>query len=529
MLPPTGTSESEMVRGWMFHGSDPAYHQLVLRKAKEYGINHLEISGSNPTTSDEMVGAPGALVAHTASQAKAMGINAYIWVRELNTREKSISMDPATPTGAAFWTTRLGALRAAFEAAPDLAGIVMSYASTPTEIWQINDPSPFWQGKSMEERIRFVTDQFKTVSLPLGKRVYTRDFNHSPQQLKWLVGAYKDFPGITVHSKWTPQDWQLFYPQSFAIGAVGQTPQVIEADLGAEYWGRSLFPVSLVRYIKYRWDYDRAHGCRGIVARVDRDDLSAFDTPSEINLFALSRYLASPKIQPEQVYREWNERRYGLGQGSDASNTLTRIYERTFDQARLQYYTLGFWTPKSQTEIPDTVRSIEGSVVGKSSALWDSKLIPQQERLMHPDWRTLRSILRDRDRAVRLAELNQKDLRSVAVSMKASDAKDWEARLELSAKMAKVWRAMGHAVWRLRVAEEAKDASAPTQSEIHGLTTVFVAQAQTLIGNGPGAALRLDMATSANQLAADIERRALALADAGRSRSLRPLLSGPAF
>jgi len=503
-------SGGKQVRGWMIHGSSPAYHRLVLQKAKEYGINHLEIAGDNPTFSDEMVGPAGAQVEKTSRAARAQGIDPYIWVRELNTRERNLVLDPGTAAGAEFWTKRRNALRLALQRAPYISGVVLSYASTPTEIWYASDPSPFWRGKSMEARIRFVTDQFLAVTKSLKKRVFVRDFNHSPQELKWIVGAFKDHPDITLHSKWTPQDWQLFYPDSFAIGAVGTTRQVIEADLGAEYWGRSLFPVSLVRYIKARWDYGRARGCQGVVARIDRGDETALDTPSEINLFALSRYLAKPSTSPEDIYRAWNAKRYGLRAGSAESQTLTKIYERTFEQAKKMYYTLGFWMPKDQSMTPSSVRSIEGSIRGKSSALWDPAEKETEDQLLSPTAATYDRIMADRTAAVRLAEENVADFLLIADRLKPRDAADWRTRLEMSRATAKVWHATADAVWSLRVAEVGKDGAAI--ASINAKADALVKESARLRMNGPGASLRFDMIESAGRLAADIKARSAAIA-----------------
>lgn len=492
------------VRGWMFHGSRPYYHQLVLRKAKEYGINHLEISGDNPTTSDEMAGSAGDLVESTARAAREQGIDAYIWVRELNTRDKSVSMDPSTAQGKEFWDRRQNLLKGVFERAPDLSGIVLSYASTPYEIWEVSDKSAFWQEKSMEERIRFVTKQFTDVTRQYRKRVYIRDFNHSPQQLRWLMAGLRDGEGYTMHSKWVPQDWQLFYPQSLSIGAYGKTPQVIEADLGAEYWGRSMVPVSLVRYIKMRWDYDRTHGCKGIVARVDRDDETAFGTPSEINIYALSRYLTDPKTTPDQVYDGWNAKAYGLKVGSRESRTLTRIYERTFDYARRMYYTLGFWTPKDQTEIPESVASIQGTIVGKSTALWNASARTTQERLVHPDAQVRAEILADRKQAVVIAEQNLSDFAAVRPAMPTRLGNDWQSRLELAVSFAKVWEAMADAVWSLRVAEETAGAEV---DELRIKNAAFERSLSQLQSDGPSRMLRKKIAARGHLLSADIERR----------------------
>ena len=510
-IPANPPAARTQVRGWMIHGSSPAYHRLVLERAKEYGINHLEIAGNNPTTADEIVGTRGEQVAKTARAARALGIDSYIWVRELNTRDRATKLDPSTEAGAQFWNTRRNALKLAFQKAPDLNGIVLSYASTPTEIWYATDASPFWTQKTMEQRIRFVTEQFLTVTQPLNKRVYVRDFNHSPQQLRWIVDAFTDYPQITLHSKWTPQDWQLFYPDSFALGAIGKTPQVIEADLGAEYWGRSMVPVSLVKYIKARWDYDRSKGCQGIVARIDRDEETALDTPSEINLYALSKYLANPNTTPAEVYQTWNAKRYGLKPGTPESKTLTEIYERTFDQAKKMYYTLGFWTPKDQSMIPDTVASIEGGIRGKSSAIWNPALKELEQQLVHPTPSVHARIMQDRSSAIRLAEQNVTELSRIADRLKPRDAQDWQTRLELSLSMARVWHAMADAVWSLRVAEEAKDKSETTLAEITAKVDTFKMESARLRQNGPAASLRFEMIESAANLAADIKKRAVNL------------------
>lgn len=506
----------KLVRGWMIHGATREYHQRVLAAAKRYKINHLEISGDNPTFSEEMALPKGDLCAETAKLARAQGIDPYIWIRELSIKTTEVELDPSTEAGGAFWIKRKIALRAALEKAPDLAGVIMSYASTPTEVWSVKQNSTFWNNMSMAERLRFANDQFKSVVVgEKHKRMYVRDFNHSPQQLKWLVEAFKDYPDVIMHSKWEPQDWQLFYPHSFSIGAYGSVPQVIEADLGAEYWGRSMVPVSMVRYIKMRWDYDREHGCRGVVARIDRDDETCLGTPSEINLFALMRYMDDPKATPEKIYVDWNLERYGLKPNSKASNTMTAIYERGFEQAKNQYFTLGFWTPKDQTMIPSSVRSIEGGVRGKSSALWDPSQKELETQLSNPDGAILKKILMERDLAIQISEKNLTDFIAIKGSLKKADSEDWEARLKLANRFALVWRSMADAVWSVRVAETLAK-SAPTNRD--GLDAIkikaeaFGTLAQTLIGSGAGSALRTEMAKDALALQADILKRLATLA-----------------
>lgn len=426
----------------------------VLAAAKRYGINHLEIAGNNPTFSEEFLQYPRqtALIEEVAKLGKKQGLNVYVWIREFNLKTKDLRTDPATPEGQAFWNGRQEALRRALRMMPSLTGVVMSYGSTPTEIWDVRGDA-FWQKMSQPARIRFTTERFRDVAVgEFHKRMFVRDFNHAPDQLHWLVDGLRDEDGITMHSKAEPQDWQFFYPHSFAQGAYGKTPQVVEFDLAGEYWGCSEVPVSLVEYLKYRWDYDRLKGARGMVGRIDRDDDRALGSPSEINLFAHSVLMKDPTTSAQTIYDRWNATRYGLKPGSKASNQLTTVYRRCTEIAKLQYYTLGFWTPKAQTTLADSMRSIESTIRGKSTALWDPAAKPTEEALLNPTPDIVERIVKQKTDAVRLAEQNLIEFRSLQKAMNPTDFDAFEAQLVYMRDQAKVWESMAEAFWTTELA-----------------------------------------------------------------------------
>lgn len=439
----------------MVHGTDRPYLLSVLAAAKRYGINHLEIAGNNPTFSEQFVQYPQqtALIEEIAGAGKKQGVDIYVWIREFNVRTKEFATDLSTVEGAAFWKARQEALRQALRRLPSIRGVVMSYASTPTEIWDVQGDR-FWQDMSQPERIRFTTERFREVAVTeFGKRMLVRDFNHSPDELRWLVEGLRDETGITMHSKAEPQDWQFFYPHSPAQGAYGKTPQVVEFDLAGEYWGQSLIPVSLVDYLKYRWTYDRAKGARGVVGRIDRDDNRTLGSPSEINLYAHSVLMKEPETSASTIYDGWNSTRYGLKPGSAASRTLTKIYLRCTEAAKLQYYTLGFWTPKSQTSIPDRMASIEGTLRDKSTALWDRDAKGMETRLLNPTPDTVRQILVDKRRAVELTETNLSNMAKLKSTMRPTDYAPFLAQLRFMRDQALVWEAMARAYWTTKLAQ----------------------------------------------------------------------------
>lgn len=446
------TSGSSPDRGWMVHGTDRPYLLSVLAAAHRYGIDHLEIAGDNPTFSEEFTGNPKqtALIEEIAERGKRQGLSVYVWIREFNVRTKELKTDPATPESAAFWKGRQDALRAALRGMPAVAGVVMSYGSTPTEIWDVRGDA-FWQGMSQPARIRFTTERFRDVAVgEFHKRMYVRDFNHSPDQLRWLVEGLRDETGITMHSKAEPQDWQFFYPHSFAQGAYGRTPQVVEFDLAGEYWGCSRVPVSLVEYLKYRWSYDRAKGAVGMVGRIDRDEDRALGSPNEINLYAHSVLMRRPETSAQSIYDGWNLTRYGLH--GAASRRLTEIYRRCTQVAKLQYYTLGFWAPKAQTTLPTTMRSFESAIKGKSTAQWDPSAKPTETALLDPNPDTVAHILRDKAEAVRLADENLVEFAKLKGAMRPADFAPFETQLVFMRDQAAVWEAMAAAYWTTKLA-----------------------------------------------------------------------------
>lgn len=487
------------VRGWMVHGTDRAYLLSVLAAAKRYGINRLEIAGNNPTFSEEFVQYPSqtALIEEVAALGRKQGLNVYVWIREFNTRDKAFRTDPASPEGAAFWHGRQDALRAALRLMPDLRGVVVSYGSTPTEIWDVKGDA-FWQAMTQPQRIRFTTERFRDVAVgEFRKDMVVRDFNHSPSQLRWLVDGLRDADGITMHSKAEPQDWQFFYPHSFSQGAYGKTPQIVEFDLTGEYWGQALVPVSLVEYLKYRWTHDRRKGARGMVGRIDRDDHRTLGSPSEINVYAHSVLMRNPEASAASIYDGWNFSRYGL-QGANSAR-LTEIYRRGTQVAKLQYYTLGFWAPKSQTSIPESMRSVESTIRGKSTAQWAPSAKALENRLLEPDREIVDRILADKAKAIALAEKNLHAIEALQGKMRLSDYALFAAQLRFMRDQTRVWEAWSRAYWTAKLVQ--KKLASPEE----GLAAVEALEKQAEALANPAAPRFVAMQqTLAKRLAADI-------------------------
>src|SRR5262249_32816201 len=153
-----------------------------------------------------------------------------------------------------------------------------------------------------------------------------------------------------------------------------------------------------------------ARSVLGGVGRIDTYHHTALDTPNEINVFAFRRLLEDPDLPAKVIYDEWLERRYGLAPGTEAAVGLRALLVRTFDVARHCYYTLGFWTWKKQSWIPETAAAIDHTLTGRSNALWDPSQKTLAARLTRPDPSLVRAILAEKAAAVSLAEENAKGL-----------------------------------------------------------------------------------------------------------------------
>jgi hypothetical protein len=453
------------IRGWLVHSPNRTYLDHVLDAAHRHNVNHLELSHDIIMYVDQITANPelAKLIEEIAARAAKKGIATYVWAHELNTKAKNLELDPESAAGRKFWESRRAAYEKALAACPSLAGVVLMFGSSHTEVWHIKSEEPFWQKLSMAERIQFVVRQVQSVVVGKHKkRLFVRDFNHGPHELRWLIEALRDFAGIIVISKPEPQDFQLYYPHSPSIGAYGNTPQILEMDLNGEYWGQSLIPVSQVGYLRYRLGHGVAKKISGAVGRIDTYANAALGTPSEINVFAFARLLENPDLSEQALYDEWLQKRHGLKPGSEAARGLQAILVRTFEMARKTYYTLGFWTWKELSSVPRTAASIDRCIVGRSNALWDPDQKGLEKRLARPDVATVRAILAEKAEAVGLADENVKAAAALKGQLAAEDFDDFQRRLRLAADGAHVYQAIAAAYWRIKLAVVVPDAAEAT-------------------------------------------------------------------
>ncbi|MCR4314914.1 MAG: hypothetical protein NUW37_01050 [Planctomycetes bacterium] len=446
------------IRGWQLHDPDLRHILSVLDKAKEYDINHVQLSHGIGMSVNEVLETPGriALVNLVTQRAHSQGAKVFQWAHEFESAGGRpilpvISVDLDGPMKS-FWQSRLDSYREFFEKCPEVDGIVLMFGSASMEPWHMI-PHPSCQmtrDMSMPERLATIINHIAhVVRDELGKEVIVRDFNHAPQQQEWICETAKLVEGVTWMPKCVPQDWEPYYPHNPMIGNTPGSECIVEFDLGMEYMGQSAFPVALPEYLKYRLGYQKRAGTSGYVARVERGSRWVFENPNELNVYALQKFWENPDLTIDDFYRDYLPKTYSVDPSTemDKLEKLEKMFSNTFHAARKMYYILGFWCLEKGSDV--TTRGTYPALLdGRSLALWNPDYQPWYERLKAPDGKTMRDIFQEKMEAEHLAQesldlLNE--LRSEFTDAQFTDLKD---RLEILVKCTNVWKWLADSIFR---------------------------------------------------------------------------------
>ncbi len=130
-------SRYEAVNGWILLDSDLEHVAEVVKMAKDFGVNHVQLSHDLIMDIDEVIFddeeslQKRERLADAASLAKAEGLEVFAWAHEFTGNRLTVCFDPEDP----FWDERRDAYRLFFEQQPDIDGIVLMYGSASPDIW----------------------------------------------------------------------------------------------------------------------------------------------------------------------------------------------------------------------------------------------------------------------------------------------------------------------------------------------------------------------------------------------------------
>jgi hypothetical protein len=336
--------DGEAVRGWTILSDSEPEALAVIRAARGYDIDHLELSHELVMDLSEVRDDhKRAVVARLADSAHAAGIReVVVWDHALYDLSYYPERFRTGPNGTldlddpAFWAWLRQDYREMLDRVPGVDGIVLTFIETGARAERQYSRTM----RTPQEKLAAVVNAVAEVVI--GERhlnLYARTFAYTHEEYRNIVGAIDRFrPGVRLLMKETPHDFFLTHPNDFFAGTIDR-PTVIEFDAAGEFNGQAQIATTWPEYVLGRArDLLRRPHVIGYTARTDRyGGTRLVGHPAEIDLYALARFVRDPRVTPERVTADFVTAHYGAA----AVPYVSRAFANAFDIVTSTLYTLG--------------------------------------------------------------------------------------------------------------------------------------------------------------------------------------------
>lgn len=420
----TASTRFPLSMSWQLQGGDWKHVKRSIRAAKAYGTERIQLSHHLMMHAQELWTKDKAgLVNRAIEYAHQCGLKVDVWTHELSgslEKEKSSWSE---------WAEIDQWLKAkyqrVFDTIPGADGLVLTLAETDLKIYSddVKLLSEELGHQDPVERVRRLILIMGEICQLFNKLLIVRTFVYEPKESRAMIKAIRlakeGLPGLgmVVMSKCVPHDWSPYYPYNFLLGKFTKVgiEEWMEVDLGEEYTGQSKLPHAEVDYLKSALNIALSKRISHVVARIERFDRSALDTPNELNLHCLSQLIQSPELSSEELWKNWAESLYP----PECCPNIISAFKRTFDMINLIYFPLQQWV-SDHSQMP-TIDYVLKSLVERKNCKW----IPspheelQNQKLQRPSRETLYEIQREKELAVELCEASIEDIISVRTGLES--------------------------------------------------------------------------------------------------------------
>lgn len=231
----------------------------------------------------------------------------YYWHREVTVWPQFLKTVPELRDadgefdllGNAFESLLRYKLRKAFEAVPELDGIVLTLTEADFSAIHNSTPSVYPPEKVVEKIVRIFAEEHAAR----GKRFILRSFGSIAKDYEDILAggarAAKTF-SFEVETKITPYDFDPFLPDNPFLKRIPNLTLGAECDSLGEFLGAGYLPAenveNIVRYV--RWG--QKCGVDRFTIRLDRIGNNIFDC-CPINLYAYEQAILHPEISAEEI------------------------------------------------------------------------------------------------------------------------------------------------------------------------------------------------------------------------------------
>lgn len=332
------TSVPAVKKGWVLIRDDLPYHMDLLTHASEYHVNHVQLSHDIMMYTWEPINDIGRRnhINQLIDAAHANGVQEVVlWTHEIQYPDMPVWFKvngKANLDDPGYWVWLDSEYEQLFTVCPNADGLVL----TVTENWDGADPfdrtSTIHTGKSPTDSIAQVVQTIWNVCSRHGKSLYVRTWTGSAGPDRWIRDAVmRSDPSIWMMSKATGAgDWSSIQEDYDIIGTCTGHPEMEEFDVVGEYWGLTNTPWCGVDYQKHLWsEFGGPRGVTGVVARVDRDEGRAIDSPNRINMYALDVLADYPEMPVDDIYGYWCSHWFGQTAAGRVASALKRAFDVT--------------------------------------------------------------------------------------------------------------------------------------------------------------------------------------------------------
>lgn len=337
--------ENMPVKGWIILSDNMDNAITTIKAAKEYEINHLQLSHQIVHNLMEVKEEPVRdRVNQLTTLAHREGIEeVLVWDHSFYALDYYPAHFKTGPHGTidldnlSFWEWFKQDYREMLDLIPEIDGLVLTFIETGAHAERQHST----RLQTNEEKLAAVVDAVAEVVVnERGKKLYIRTFAYSKEEYANIIGCINHIKSdqVILMMKETPHDFFLTHPNDPFIGEINR-PTIVEFDTGNEYNGQGVIANTWPEYVMKRWtDFIQRPNVIGYVARTDRYGTTKLvGTPNEILLYALKRSTENPEITPDQVYDEFISDRYG----EKALKPVKSAFKKAYDIVLSSLYILG--------------------------------------------------------------------------------------------------------------------------------------------------------------------------------------------
>ena len=332
------------VRGWNILSDHEDNAMMVIDRAVDYNINHLQLSHHIVHDLRHVKSPPKAeLVNKLTREAHEKGIeNVLVWdhaLYNLSYYPEEFIMpenDLINLDNPEFWTWLKDDYREMLQLVPDIDGIILTFIETGAHAE--DQYSEVW--KTEEEKLANLVDSLASVVIDeFNMQLYIRTFVYTRAELSSMLKSINliQHPDIRVMTKETPHDFFLTHPVSKFVEDI-RFPVIIEFDAAHEYNGQNIVNTILPQVHMERWNYYQTLGnVIGYVARTDRFGTTTIvNTPAEINLYGI----VNADLSTDTLYARFISQNYH----PDAVQLLSKAFKLVEEITLSVFYSLGLNT-----------------------------------------------------------------------------------------------------------------------------------------------------------------------------------------